>query len=66
MSREYEFRGFYPRREQYCPICGEELRMNDTVFATPGHSVYGCEYCMTQAAAEADGLDAITAEKAWI
>lgn len=66
MINDYEYRGFYPRRDLYCPVCWEELRLNDTVYATPGHSVYGCEYCMDAETAEAEGLDPVKAEDAWL
>ena len=56
----------YRSKELYCPMCWEELRLGDTVYATPGHSVQGCEYCMSAEAAEDEGLNAVRAEDAWM
>ena len=47
-------------------MCWEELRLGDTVYATPGHSVQGCEYCMSAEAADDEGLNAVRAEDAWM
>ena len=66
MSYEYEFRGFYPRRDLYCPVCKEELRSGDIVYTTPGHAVDGCEYCMSAETAEEEGLYEVRAEEAWM